>query len=164
MKQRPRMAVMETSRELARQDKQKCSSISSNKHVTLPMSLSHWCHCWAPRRAVIGGTGNHPVNVHIPSVEMHRSKHTCQACVAPLVRCICSAAAYSTSSGCVCVCNVCCREQRLEGFPNSSQFSWQFCERALWWDYFQYSAQFSLMQLRVEELKGALEGRQSLQR
>lgn len=85
MKQRPRMAVMETSRELARQDKQKCSSISSNKHVTLPMSLSHWCHCWAPRRAVIGGTGNHPVNVHIPSVEMHRSKHMCQACVAPLV-------------------------------------------------------------------------------
>lgn len=141
MKQRPRMAVMETSRELGRQDKQQCSSISCNKHITVP------CSCHINSTAEHQGDGSDRRHREPPwrcahpfCGQKHGPKHTCKVCWAPLVwntaalavlLLIPQAAAYSTSPGCVCVCNVCCREQRLEGFLNSSQFLWRFCERAL---------------------------------
>lgn len=87
-----------------------------------------------------GDTGNHSKNLPVPSAAVPRCAWgTLGAC--------------STSSECA-------------GFLSSPQFSWQFCGRALWGDFFQHSAWFSLGRCwcSVEELKGSLERRQSLQR
>lgn len=83
-----------------------------------------------------GDTGNHSKNLPVPSAAVPR-------CVWGTL------GACSTSSECA-------------GFLSSPQFSWQFCGRALWGDFFQHSAWFSLGRCwcSVEELKGSLEGRQ----